>query len=193
VDSSLVRKHEGAGLGLAISRELAQLMGGTITVASEWGKGTEFTLRLPLGPCTADGAEPAGAGPVADPPLTIRPRRVLLAEDNLVNQKLGRRLLEKFGCRVDVAGNGLEAVLMAEKATYDLIFMDCRMPEMDGYEASREIRSRVMAGVRVPIVALTAHAVTGAREACLNAGMDDYLSKPVRPADIQHMLRRWSP
>ena len=193
VDSSLVRKHEGAGLGLAISRELAQLMGGTITVASEWGKGTEFTLRLPLAPGTADGTEPTGAGPMADPPLTIRPRRVLLAEDNLVNQKLGRRLLEKFGCRVEVAGNGIEAVDMAEHATYDLIFMDCRMPEMDGYEACREIRSRVMAGARVPIVALTAHAVTGAREACLDAGMDDYLSKPVRPPDIQRMLQRWSP
>jgi CheY-like chemotaxis protein len=81
---------------------------------------------------------------------------------------------------------------MAGRLPYDLIFMDCRMPEMDGYEASRKIRSRARAGPRVPIVALTAHAVNGAREECLQAGMDDYVTKPVRPADLERMLRRWS-
>jgi CheY-like chemotaxis protein len=186
VDSSLVRKYEGAGLGLAISQELARLMGGGIAVASDPGRGSEFTLTVPLAPCAPD---------TAGPPQTLRPRarRVLLAEDNAVNLKLGVRLLERLGCRVDGAGNGREAVEMAERLPYDLIFMDCRMPEMDGYEASREIRSRRAAGTHVPIVALTAHAVMGAREECLEAGMDDYLTKPARPADLERMLRRWSP
>jgi len=194
VDSSLVRKYEGAGLGLAISQELAQLMGGAIAVASDPGRGSEFTLTVPLAPCAPDTAKPADAVEAAGPPPTLRPRarRVLLAEDNAVNLKLGVRLLEKLGCRVDAAGNGREAVEMAGRLPYDLIFMDCRMPEMDGYEASRKIRSRARAGPRVPIVALTAHAVNGAREECLQAGMDDYVTKPVRPADLERMLRRWS-
>jgi PAS domain S-box-containing protein len=194
VDSSLVRKYEGAGLGLVISQELAMLMGGAITVATRPGQGSDFTLSVPLAPCAPGAAEHAGAGDAAAAQPTLRPRarRVLLAEDNAVNLKLGVRLLEKLGCRVDAAGNGREAVEMAERFPYDLIFMDCRMPEMDGYEASRKIRSRAPAGPRVPIVALTAHAVKGAREECLQAGMDDYVTKPVRPADLERMLVRWS-
>jgi PAS domain S-box-containing protein len=188
VDSSLVRKYEGAGLGLAISQELARLMGGGIAVSSDPGRGSEFTVTVPLPRCAPDAGEAAG------PPPTLRPRtrRVLLAEDNAVNLKLGVRLLEKLGCRVDAAGNGREAVEMAERFPYDLIFMDCRMPEMDGYEASRQIRSRPHNRAHVPIVALTAHAVSGAREECLEAGMDDYVTKPVRPADLERMLLRWS-
>ena len=194
VDSSLVRKYEGAGLGLAISQELARLMGGAIAVASEPGRGSEFTLTVPLAPCAPAAAGPADASETVGPPPTLRPRarRVLLAEDNAVNLRLGVRLLEKLGCRVDSAGNGREAVEMAERFPYDLIFMDCRMPEMDGYEASRKIRSRPLNGTRVPIVALTAHAVNGAREECLQAGMDDYVTKPVRPADLERVLLRWS-
>ena len=195
VDSSMVRKYEGAGLGLVISQELARLMGGEIAVASDPGHGSEFTLTVPLAPCTPAAAEPVDGSEAASPQPTLRSRarRVLLAEDNAVNLKLGVRLLERLGCRVDAAGNGREAVEMAERFPYDLIFMDCRMPEMDGYEASRKIRSRPLRGPRVPIVALTAHAINGAREECLQAGMDDFVTKPVRPADLERMLLRWSP
>ncbi|MBV9506266.1 MAG: PAS domain S-box protein, partial [Acidobacteriia bacterium] len=125
VDSSLVRKHEGSGLGLAISRELAKLMGGTLTVKSESGVGSEFTLTIPMILSTS-GSDTEQPGHIPNPERTLseRLRRVLLAEDNAVNQKLGLRMLEKLGCRVDIAGNGREAVRMAEMATYDLIFMD---------------------------------------------------------------------
>jgi PAS domain S-box-containing protein len=193
VDSSLRRKHEGTGLGLAISRELAQLMGGTITVETERDRGSMFTLKVPLTRITPDVAKPTDLKADQPPALSARTRRVLMAEDNTVNQRLGLRLLEKLGCRVDVAGNGREAVKMAEGFPYDLIFMDCRMPEMDGYEACGEIRLREIGERHVPIVALTAHAVKGAREECMNAGMDDYLTKPVRPADFARMLARWIP
>jgi PAS domain S-box-containing protein len=194
VDSSMGRKYEGTGLGLAISRELAQLMRGSIAVTSEWGRGSVFTLRVPLAQAApGDAGQTEASAAEARPATGTRTLCVLLAEDNLVNRKLGTRILEKLGCRVEVAMNGCEAVELAERGAYDLIFMDCRMPEMDGYEASRRIRSRLSKRERVPIIALTAHAVTGAREECLAAGMDDFLTKPVRPAEVQRMLDRWCP
>jgi PAS domain S-box-containing protein len=194
LDSSLVRKHEGAGLGLAISRQLAELMGGTLTVTSSVGRGSTFLLTLPL-PTIPEGCRmPDVAGPANGEvaPAGQHVRRVLLVEDNLVNQKVGVRFLEKLGCRADVAANGREAVEMAGSQGYDLILMDCRMPEMDGYAATRAIRSRENAGERIPIVAMTAHAVTGAREECLNAGMDDYVTKPISAGELERVLLRWS-
>ena len=184
VDSSLARRYEGAGVGLAVSRKLAHSIGGTIAVVSESGRGSEFTLKVPLEWHTPETREAK---------VPTRARRVLLAEDNAVNQKLGLRILEKLGCRVDLATNGREALERATQFPYDLIFMDCRMPEMDGIQACREIRSRLSEGPRVPIVALTAHAVAGTREECLAGGMDDYLTKPVRPVELKRMLDRWSP
>jgi PAS domain S-box-containing protein len=194
LDSSLVRKHEGAGLGLAISRQLAELMDGTLTVTSRVGVGSTFLLTLPLTALPDCGGEPDPATPAERRPAPAgeRVRRVLLAEDNVVNQRLGVRSLEKLGCRADVAANGREAVEMARKFPYDLILMDCRMPEMDGYTATREIRGQERSGTRIPIVAMTAHAVTGAREECLGAGMDDYIAKPVSPGELERVLLRWS-
>jgi CheY-like chemotaxis protein/HPt (histidine-containing phosphotransfer) domain-containing protein len=116
---------------------------------------------------------------------------VLLVEDNAVNQKLAVRLLEKLGCRVDLAGNGREAVDMLVTLPYDLVFMDCQMPEMDGYEATRLIRASETAAARVPIVAMTANAMRGDREKCLEAGMDDYIAKPIRAPELAAMLERW--
>jgi CheY-like chemotaxis protein len=115
---------------------------------------------------------------------------VLVAEDNPENQKVARLMLERMGCRVDTVANGKEAVEMAQRIAYDIVFMDCQMPEMDGYEATQEIRRREAGARQVPIVALTAHAMEGDRQKCLQAGMDDYVSKPVRREAIREVLER---
>jgi len=127
-----------------------------------------------------------------DPDAVRRIYRVLLAEDNVVNQRLATRLLERRGCRVDVATNGLQAVEMLDRGAYDIVFMDGQMPEMDGYEATAEIRRREAArGIRTPIVAMTANAMEGDREKCLAAGMDDYVAKPIDIANLQRALEHW--
>lgn len=176
----------GAGLGLAMSRRLVELMGGTIEAASTPGSGSVFTCCVPLGDAAA--AEPATGAPPE------RPRRgleVLVVEDNRVNQRVSAALLARFGCVVELACDGREALDKLERHRYDLVFMDCAMPVMSGYEATREIRRREAGGPRVPIVALTAHALRGDRERCLAAGMDDYLAKPVDAAALERMLARY--
>ncbi|MGA2118585.1 MAG: PAS domain S-box protein [Bryobacteraceae bacterium] len=193
LDSSLVKKHEGTGLGLAISRHLTDLMGGLLTVESELGRGATFTVSLLL-PLAAERPE-AKFETVAEPAISgvaTLARRVLLAEDNPINRRIGVLMLEKLGCQVEVAVNGREAVEMAGTWPYDLILMDCGMPEMDGLAAAREIRSRQCGDRRVPIVALTANALAGTRTQCLEAGMDDFVSKPVTPETIWQTLRKWS-
>ncbi|HTR37825.1 MAG TPA: PAS domain S-box protein [Bryobacteraceae bacterium] len=196
VDSSTSKKHQGTGLGLAISQRLADLMHASLTVSSEVGRGTTFVLSLRLA-VAGEECPPADPGAESLAALTEQlcasRRRVLLAEDNLVNQKIGVRLLEKCGCHVDVAADGAEAARLASCFAYDLIFMDCGMPGTDGYEATRQIRARERDGSHVPIVALTAHAIAGTREECLTAGMDDYIAKPVSPAAIERALLKWCP
>ncbi len=119
--------------------------------------------------------------------------RVLLAEDNAINQKVACKMLEKLGCRVDVVCNGLEAVAAYERTSYPIIFMDSQMPEMDGLEATAMIRNMEGASAHTPIVAMTANAMKGDRETCLAAGMDDYVAKPIRPKDLQFLLDKWLP
>jgi CheY-like chemotaxis protein len=117
---------------------------------------------------------------------------VLIAEDNLLNQKLALKMMEKLGCRADLAGNGREALRMIERGRYDLVFMDCQMPDMDGYEASAIIRRREKeSGGHLPIIAMTAHAMTGDRDKCMEAGMDDYISKPIRREEILQAISKW--
>jgi PAS domain S-box-containing protein len=191
LDSSMSKKQQGTGLGLAISHRLARLMNATLTVTTELGAGSSFVLTIPLETANPNAAPQMSSEQRAT--FFERPRRVLLAEDNAVNQRIGVRLLEKCRCRVDLAGNGKEAVDMANRFPYDLIFMDCGMPEMDGYEATRAIRAAEHNGPRIPIVALTAHVMDGIREDCLASGMDDYVPKPVSLEAIEQVLLRWSP
>ncbi|MCH8199871.1 MAG: response regulator [Chloroflexi bacterium] len=191
-DGSTTRRFGGSGLGLTISKELVTLSGGRLWVESEPGAGSTFHFTVRCGLLADVTSAPEEPEPVeprpAAPPGGERALRVLLAEDNLVNQRLGAALLERRGHRVVVVPNGREAVAAYESRPFDVILMDAQMPEMDGFEATAAIREREAPGAHMPIVALTAHAMKGDRERCLEAGMDDYLSKPLEPAKLTEVL-----
>jgi CheY-like chemotaxis protein len=142
-------------------------------------------------PPSLDDPDFLATGPSGPPATPHGGRKVLIVEDNLVNQKVVLKMLQNLGCDAEVAGNGLEALQALDCASYDLILMDCQMPEMDGYQTTAEIRRRENGRGRLPIIALTAHAMQGDRERCLEAGMDDYLSKPINPQALSSALRRW--
>jgi signal transduction histidine kinase/ActR/RegA family two-component response regulator len=190
-DASTTRRYGGTGLGLSISRKLAELMGGTLEAASDGpGRGATFTLEIEA-PAAELPATTANASAAARPDPTLaerHPLRILLAEDNLVNQKLALRLLSQMGYRADVAANGIEVIESLERQPYDLVLMDVQMPEMDGLEATRRIVQRWPEATRPRIVAMTANAMQGDREECLAAGMDDYLTKPIRVESLVQAL-----
>ncbi|WP_438299421.1 ATP-binding protein [Pseudomonas sp. NMS19W] len=188
-DSSISRRYGGTGLGLPIARTLAERMGGTLRAQSEEGRGSVFTLEIPLALYKQD--LPALAAPRAmDGKADGEGRNVLLVEDNPVNQTVIEAMLRSLGFTVSVATDGMQAVRSAGGSRYEAILMDCRLPIIDGYEATRQIRRLPGCG-HVPIIALTANALQGDRENCLSAGMNDYLAKPFKRNDLQQILQRW--
>ena len=186
-DNSTTRQYGGTGLGLAISRQLARMMDGDISVKSTVDRGSTFTVDLTLPPCVAP------APVVDDDPLPEElpsfGLHALVAEDNRFNQVVVRNLLRRIDIDVDVAENGHEALAMLERGDYDLVFMDVRMPEMNGYEATARIRGRDDHLADIPILAVTADATRSDRRKCLDAGMNHHLSKPLRLAEVVKAVR----
>jgi signal transduction histidine kinase/ActR/RegA family two-component response regulator len=200
-DGSTTRQFGGTGLGLSISRSLALRMNGDLSCRSRPGVGSCFSCVLPLRVAREVEIESLAAEFVPELSREVVVHRtglkVLLVEDNLVNQKLALKMLEKLQCDVTVAENGVDAVKLvcegAAHARFDVILMDCQMPFMSGFDATRAIRRfEHDAGGRVPIIALTANAMNGDKERCLEAGMDDYLSKPFSKERLHELLERWA-
>jgi CheY-like chemotaxis protein/HPt (histidine-containing phosphotransfer) domain-containing protein len=193
-DGSMSRRYGGTGLGLAICRRLLTLMGGSVGVESMVGRGSRFTVELPLQVTQ----QPSATQPIHPPPHTPQADaqfqgEVLLVEDNLINQSVACLMLARLGLRVTVAENGRDAVeQVRQHPGFDLVLMDCQMPVMDGFEATAIIR-RLVAGIAtpLPIVALTANTMQGDADRCRDAGMDDFLAKPYSFAQLHQMLARW--
>ncbi|WDH24660.1 ATP-binding protein [Pseudomonas chlororaphis] len=187
-DSSISRRYGGTGLGLPIARTLAERMGGTLRAQSEEGRGSVFTLEIPL--ALYQQSLPVLAPRVHSGHAHGEGRNVLLVEDNPVNQTVIQAMLRSLGFTVSIATDGAQAIRSAESLIFEAILMDCRLPLIDGYEATRQIR-QLPGCADLPIIALTANALQGDREACLSAGMNDYLAKPFKRTDLQQILQRW--
>ncbi len=196
-DTSVTRKYGGTGLGLAITKQLVWMMGGELGVESAPGKGSTFWFSLPCEPVVFCPLEERNAASSAHAAHASRKdasqARVLLVEDYSVNQLFAMKLLFKYGfTQIDLAETGEEAVAKHRQTPYDIIFMDCQMPVMDGYQATETIRRlEESSGLHVPVIAMTANAMIGDREKCLKAGMDDYISKPLKPERLRYIIEQW--
>lgn len=195
-DASVTRKYGGTGLGLMICKRLVELMGGTINIVNDLASGSHFVFTISVNEAPAQNVKKNNAL-IPHETANIQERsnvQILVVEDYLMNQKVILQILKRLGYHADVVANGKESIVAFQSKQYDLIFMDCQMPEMDGYTATQEIRKieALNAGVHVPIVAMTAHALKEDREKCIASGMDDYISKPIRMKDIEAVVSRWT-
>jgi CheY-like chemotaxis protein/HPt (histidine-containing phosphotransfer) domain-containing protein len=192
VDGTATRRHSGSGLGLAICRQLVQLMGGRIGVDSAPGQGSRFWFTIPMRPAPTDDIQPPET-PAERAPICFTGTRVLVVEDNPINQEVAKAMLGRLGCQVVLAADGQEGLSLLANETFDVVLMDCHMPRLDGFSATAEIRRREKSQGRkhVPIIALTANVMKGCREKCLAAGMDDYLAKPFRKEQLVEILARY--
>ena len=191
-DSSTTRLYGGTGLGLAISREIVEALGGSISYAPHSPSGSVFSFTALLAVASGVPRAVARVGPAPGDAGDHRGQRVLVVEDNEVNQMVAGGLLESMGYTVALADDGLAALEVLAQRSFDAVLMDVQMPRMDGYAATRALREREGAGRRTPVIAMTATAVEGERARCLDAGMDDYLTKPVDPAALADALARWT-
>jgi signal transduction histidine kinase/ActR/RegA family two-component response regulator len=192
-DDSTSRQFGGTGLGLAVSKQMVELMKGEIGVESEAGKGSTFWFRLNLPEVTHM------AEALAIPDDEIKPEwkktRILMAEDNVIMQKIAALMLQTLGCEVTVCNDGVEALSALEKDSYDLVLLDCEMPNMDGFAAARAIRLRELTSgsPKIPIIAMSAHIAPEIRTKCLDSGMDDYTEKPIKKQALMAILNQWLP
>ena len=191
-DGSTTRKYGGTGLGLAIVSQLVEMMGGSLGMDSVEGEGSSFWFTVNL---KNTEVIPAAVAIAVNSNENLQLNaKVLLVEDNPINQMVAQKMLEKIGARTVVANNGIEALRWLDQQAFDLVLMDCQMPEMDGFDATREIRRleiKTLEQKRLPVIAMTANVMSGDRERCLEVGMDDYIGKPVQQDQLATVLRKW--
>jgi CheY-like chemotaxis protein len=191
-DGSTTRKYGGTGLGLAIVNQLVEMMDGMLGVDSVEGEGSQFWFTANFK--FVDEELALAAKPTAESRPLLLNSKVLLVEDNPINQMVAQKMLEKVGLKAKLANNGVEALQCLRDETFDLVLMDCQMPEMDGFDATREIRKLGIKALNqqpLPVVAMTANVMSGDRERCLEVGMDDYIGKPVQREQLESILQKW--